>query len=486
MIGKRKLMKKNKTVTVIIPFYNAKKFLKKSIESVLNQTYSNLDIILVDDCSNDGSVKIVKKFIKKDNRIRLFKTNKNSGTVGVPRNIGIKHARGDYVTFLDADDYWHHDKINYQLSKIKKNILIATAGRFEVYKTKKNNFFTDFLRIFFQRFIFNKIKNKGFCWLYIYNPVIVSSIMIKKKIFNQVNMFSSDPNIREDLSMWLKVFRIIKDKFLYSTKKTITITQSSNSMSSNKLEEFSKVIRTMVTDLLNEKNFNNLHYIILGIIFRSLKFLIVNFFYKIKKNVIKLVITILFLYYVIFYSPLFVYVGNFLVKYDKPPLNTVTHLVSLSGTKNEGYFGLTLKFRLNDIVQNYNESIKKIFLFGELKDIPNQIILKKLLVSEGISPDKIEIVFDDFILNKKNMVKFSNIIHNNKYENKDPFVRISLNPYTSLKTFLLIRKNTKLDFSIIKSTELDQEIKIFKYSKYKKLILNEFLSLIIHKMKREI
>ena len=90
--------------SIIIPFYNAEKFLKRTVFSILNQKRNNLEIILIDDCSNDKSSKIYKNFIKKYNYVRIIKNKINCG-VGISRNKGILNSRGRYLIFLDSDDY---------------------------------------------------------------------------------------------------------------------------------------------------------------------------------------------------------------------------------------------------------------------------------------------------------------------------------------------------------------------------------------------
>ena len=87
-------------ISVIMPTFNSSKFIKKSIESVLSQSYKNLELIIVDDCSFDGTIKIIKKLKEKDRRIKIFKTQKNSSVVSTPRNIGIQKAKGDYYAFM--------------------------------------------------------------------------------------------------------------------------------------------------------------------------------------------------------------------------------------------------------------------------------------------------------------------------------------------------------------------------------------------------
>lgn len=102
-------------VSIITPVYNSEKFLANNIASVQAQTYTNWEHILVDDCSTDDSVKIIEEYASLDNRVKLIKLSKNSGA-GVARNTAIEVAKGKFIAFLDADDYWHKDKLNKQIA----------------------------------------------------------------------------------------------------------------------------------------------------------------------------------------------------------------------------------------------------------------------------------------------------------------------------------------------------------------------------------
>lgn len=111
-------MYKKNMVSIIIPIYNAKKWIKDTIENILNQTYDNFELILVDDCSKDGTRKILKQYENKNN-IKIIYLAKNRGP-GIARNIGLKSARGRYICFQDADDLWDKDKLKKQLAFMKK------------------------------------------------------------------------------------------------------------------------------------------------------------------------------------------------------------------------------------------------------------------------------------------------------------------------------------------------------------------------------
>ncbi len=105
----------NPLVSVVLATFDDATFLRRSISSVLSQTYSNIELIVVDDASSDYTVSLVRKFCNLDTRVRLVCRRTNSGRPAVPRNEGIAVCRGTYVAFLDADDWWRSRKLERQL-----------------------------------------------------------------------------------------------------------------------------------------------------------------------------------------------------------------------------------------------------------------------------------------------------------------------------------------------------------------------------------
>ncbi|MEZ5069635.1 MAG: glycosyltransferase family 2 protein [Bacteroidales bacterium] len=102
-------------VSVITPTYNSKKYIRDAIDSVLSQSYANLELILIDDASSDGTREVLKEYESSDSRVRIILNNQNSGA-GISRNKGIKAARGTYIAFLDSDDAWDRNKLASQIS----------------------------------------------------------------------------------------------------------------------------------------------------------------------------------------------------------------------------------------------------------------------------------------------------------------------------------------------------------------------------------
>lgn len=107
-------------VSIITPVYNSSSFIEATADSVLNQTYTSWEWLLVDDCSDDNSWEILKKLELKDKRIKIFRNGRNLKS-GKTRNFAIKKAVGRWIAFLDSDDIWHPDKLNIQINFMLKN-----------------------------------------------------------------------------------------------------------------------------------------------------------------------------------------------------------------------------------------------------------------------------------------------------------------------------------------------------------------------------
>lgn len=116
-------------VSVIMPTYNSSRFLADSVESVLNQTYKNIELLITDDCSSDGKThEILKYYEDRDKRVRVFYQNENVGAGGA-RNVSIENAHGRYIAFCDSDDRWTPDKLERQIALMKsKNCVLCCSS----------------------------------------------------------------------------------------------------------------------------------------------------------------------------------------------------------------------------------------------------------------------------------------------------------------------------------------------------------------------
>ena len=123
-------------VSVITPAYNAEKYIKDTIESVIAQTYTNWEMIIVDDASVDNTVNIINYYQQKDKRIKLIALKKNHGVANA-RNTAIENAKGQYVAFLDADDFWENNKLQEQIKFMQDNNIAFSYHAYKLFDLSK-------------------------------------------------------------------------------------------------------------------------------------------------------------------------------------------------------------------------------------------------------------------------------------------------------------------------------------------------------------
>ena len=179
----------NEKVSIIMPAYNCEKYIADSIKSVLSQTYTNWELIIVDDCSTDKTAEIVKSF--NDERIVLLYNQSNLGAA-VTRNIAIAKASGQWIAFLDSDDLWENKKLETQLSFMKKNDYVFT---YTDYRIQLNGEWQPY--IITGPNIVTKRK------LYNYDYMSTITIMYKADAIGIVQI--ADIKKRNDYALWLKI-----------------------------------------------------------------------------------------------------------------------------------------------------------------------------------------------------------------------------------------------------------------------------------------
>ena len=118
----RKIRVLDYKVSIITPSYNSERYISETIDSVINQTYENWEMLIIDDSSTDNSINIISDYCSSENRIKLIKLEENGGAA-VARNRGIKEAEGRFIAFLDSDDLWHPEKLEKQLEKKNEEVL---------------------------------------------------------------------------------------------------------------------------------------------------------------------------------------------------------------------------------------------------------------------------------------------------------------------------------------------------------------------------
>lgn len=170
-------------VSIIIPIYNVEKYLEKCIKSIINQTYRNLEIILIDDGSTDESGKICEKYKEQDNRI-IFINKKNGGSASA-KNEGLKVAKGYYITFVDSDDFIEPDMIEYMVNIIKKynsdiiqcsfTNLYKNTEKFKQYKIVEQKISSkDFLELFLTKW------DNSLFWNKLFKREVIENIVFKE------------------------------------------------------------------------------------------------------------------------------------------------------------------------------------------------------------------------------------------------------------------------------------------------------------------
>lgn len=240
-------MKKNDLISIVIPVYNAEKYLHECLESIVNQTYNNIEIILVNDGSKDSSKEICEYFVKKYKNIK-FINQKNKG-VSSARNEGIKKATGEYILFVDSDDY-----IDKNMIELLYNAIIDTDSELSICNVYGNKSFENIPSIIDRKtaldLILDKDKFRGY-------PVnkLYKSKYVKKILFN--------PNIRicEDLlfncqyiSMINKISIVNEYLYHYNRNENSAINNNKNLNKKTALEAYKNMIPIYEKNNIESKN----------------------------------------------------------------------------------------------------------------------------------------------------------------------------------------------------------------------------------------
>ncbi|HET9503947.1 MAG TPA: glycosyltransferase [Hymenobacter sp.] len=189
-------------ISVVVPAYNAEKFIAETIESVLSQTYTNWELVVVDDGSVDGTKKIVGKYAELDKRIKyVYQANARQG---VARNNGIRNSRGELIAFLDADDLWVPDKLLVQLQEIrnkKVDLIFSESCCF----TGKFNDAGEYLAMGAGKGYFS--GQEGIEVFLEQNRIPVLTVLTTREALAKVGFFTEDITLQnaEDYHLWLKL-----------------------------------------------------------------------------------------------------------------------------------------------------------------------------------------------------------------------------------------------------------------------------------------
>jgi glycosyltransferase involved in cell wall biosynthesis len=195
-------------VSVVMSVYNSDSSLRKSIQSILNQSYKNYEFIIVNDGSTDNSYKIINNIKKKNSRIKFYNFKENKG-LGHSLNFAIKRSKGRYIARLDSDDYAYKDRLLTQIKFIKRNPLVDILGSNADYFSSGNKF----IKKTKMPISDESIKKD----IYSFNPLIHSSLMIKKSFFKN-NYYNESFYRCQDYELWLRSYKRFK---FFNLKKSL-------------------------------------------------------------------------------------------------------------------------------------------------------------------------------------------------------------------------------------------------------------------------
>lgn len=214
--------------SVIIPLFNKESFVADSIKSILNQTFTDFEILIIDDCSTDNSLEVASQFETEKINVIRHKTNKG---LSASRNTGIRNAKGRYIAFLDADDIWKPEfleKINYLINQFTNAKLFAT-NYVELYPNNlkiqlKTTLHKDFSEGYIENFFESNLAQP------IYFP---SSLCVEKSVFESIGLYNEAINFGEDVDFNIRAntkFKLAYSKVplvLYTMNSENQITKSS-------------------------------------------------------------------------------------------------------------------------------------------------------------------------------------------------------------------------------------------------------------------
>lgn len=186
--------RENQFVSIIMPAYNAEKTLTHAVTSVLEQTYGNFELLIIDDCSTDGTVALAEGFCRQDSRVKLLQNEANSGA-SCTRHHGVSQARGQWLAFLDSDDAWAAEKLEKQIALQKRSNadLVFTGSAFMDHNSTRK----DWTLHVPETISYRKLLKQ--------NLISNSSVLVRKALFLDCECLCG--GLHEDFVCWLRMLR---------------------------------------------------------------------------------------------------------------------------------------------------------------------------------------------------------------------------------------------------------------------------------------
>jgi teichuronic acid biosynthesis glycosyltransferase TuaG len=248
-------------VSVVIPYFKKKKFFKKTLQSVVKQTYKNLEIIIIYDDLDQEELFFIKELISFDSRIKLLINKKNLGA-GISRNKGIKFSKGEFIAFIDADDIWKPNKIEKQLQFMIKNKLSITHTNYRIVDKNGKNKNIRYAKNFDN--INSLLKS---C------DIGLSTVMIKKSLLLK-NKFQKIKT-KEDFVLWLQIIK---------SSKIIGLNYTLSSWRKSKRSLSSSIVQKLCDGFIVYNKYMKFNYMksLIYLFILSFNFLLKNLFHGSK------------------------------------------------------------------------------------------------------------------------------------------------------------------------------------------------------------
>lgn len=215
-------MKKKPLVSIIIPVYNAEKFLKDTINCVVNQTYENWELLLINDCSNDNSKKVAKSFVS--DKIKWIDMKQNGGAA-LARNKGIEVSKGKYLCYLDADDLWEKEKLEKQVKFMQEK---DCAFSFTGYEFADAKGVPNGKKVFIpQKMNYKQALKNTTIW--------TTTVMFDMEKLTKEDIYMPNVKRGQDTATWWKVLK--KIDYAYGLNEILSYYRRTNdSLSANKIK----------------------------------------------------------------------------------------------------------------------------------------------------------------------------------------------------------------------------------------------------------
>jgi len=199
---------RNPLVSIVIPMFNAQEWIFGLLTSIGNQSYKNIEIVLVNDGSTDSSIELVAKFSKKNPQIKLRLINQENSGVSAARNEGVRNSNGELIAFVDSDDIWIREKLEHQVKEMGESSTSAVACSYAIF----NDSDLTILDIVHPDWSVEGVRN----WLLFrsYGGLLSSSLMITKEAFNRTGPFKIELSLSADIEFAWRLLKVTPVKLI--------------------------------------------------------------------------------------------------------------------------------------------------------------------------------------------------------------------------------------------------------------------------------